>query len=76
MGRGNERAARAILEPLTEIGVDRGIAERAGRLRRNHGLALPDALIAATAIEAGLALITRNHRDFERVSRLRVRPEP
>ncbi len=43
------------------------VAEGAGRIRRETGLRLPDALIAATAIAHDLQLATRNGRDFERV---------
>jgi hypothetical protein len=61
-----------LLGPFVEHAVDARIAERAGRLRRNHGLRLPDALIAATALSFDLALLTRNRRDFEVVSGLRL----
>jgi prevent-host-death family protein len=40
-----------LLAPFREIPVDRTVAERAGRIRRESGIRLPDALIAATAIE-------------------------
>jgi hypothetical protein len=49
------------------------VAERAGRIRRESGIRLPDALIAATAIEHELGLATRNRPDFERVRSLRLR---
>lgn len=62
-----------LLGPFRELVVDRAIAERAGRIRRDSGVRLPDALIAATAIEHRLQLATRNHRDFEKVSGLRLR---
>jgi len=62
-----------LLAPFKEIQVDRAIAERAGRLRRDTGLRLADALIAATALEHGLALVTRNARDFAKASGLRLR---
>lgn len=48
------------------------IAESAGRIRRTADVALPDALIAATALEHGLAVLTRNVRRFARVDGLRV----
>lgn len=69
----DELAVQALLAPHSELEVERGIAERAGRLRRAIALSLPDALIAATALERGLELVTRNKRDFERVPDLRLR---
>lgn len=70
-----------LLATFQEIDVDRAIAERAGRLRRAAGIPGPDALIAATALERGLALLTRNARHFDRVSGLETHavldpPEP
>jgi predicted nucleic acid-binding protein len=62
-----------LLAPFRELPVDRGLAERAGRLRRETGVRLPDALIAATALEHKLSLFTRNRSDFERVPGLRLR---
>lgn len=62
-----------LLAPFREISVDRAVAERAGRLRRESGVRLPDALIAATAIEHKLSLFTRNRSDFEKIPGLRIR---
>ncbi len=62
-----------LLAPFRELPVDRDVAERAGRLVREFKIRLPDALIAASAIEHGLQLITRNIKDFERVRGLRIR---
>jgi toxin FitB len=64
---------RILLAPFRELEVGRVVAERAGRLRRETGIRLPDALIAATAIEHKLSLFTRNRADFEKVPGLRVR---
>jgi predicted nucleic acid-binding protein len=62
-----------LLAPFREIPVDRAIAERAGRIRWESELRLPDALIAATALEGRLALVTRNRSDFDQVRGLRFR---
>jgi predicted nucleic acid-binding protein len=68
-----ERRIRRLLEPMENLPVDAAIAERAGRLRRGTSRRLPDALIAATALEHRLTLVTRNIRDFEGVKGLRLR---
>ena len=62
-----------LLAPFREISVDRKIAERAGRVAREFGLRLPDAIIAATALEHHLQLATGNHKHFNLVRGLRVR---
>jgi predicted nucleic acid-binding protein len=72
-GRTNEARVEEFLAPFREIAVDRSIAERAGRLRRGSALRTPDALIAATAIEHGLELVTRNLRDFKDIRGLKLR---
>jgi predicted nucleic acid-binding protein len=69
----DERRVSRLLQPMIELPVDQPVAERAGRLRRNTNLRLPDALIAATALEHRLVLVTRNVRDFQDVKALRLR---
>jgi predicted nucleic acid-binding protein len=69
---GTDLAAQ-LLAPFRELAVDRSVAERAGRIVRESGVRLPDAIIAATALEHRLALATHNRRDFERVRGLRFR---
>ncbi len=66
-------AVTRLLAPFREIPVDRAIAERAGRIRREAGIRLPDALIAATALEHGLGLATRNRSDSASVRGMRIR---
>jgi predicted nucleic acid-binding protein len=69
----DERSIGIVLDAMREYAVDRAIAERAGRIRRRHGMRTPDALIAATAVEHDLTLVTRNTRGFVAVRGLKVR---
>jgi predicted nucleic acid-binding protein len=69
----DEDVVSLLLSAFEEIGVDRRVAESAGRVRRATGIRTPDALIAATALEHGCTLVTRNERDFRAVKGLRVR---
>ncbi|RBY78806.1 hypothetical protein DQ238_11410, partial [Geodermatophilus sp. TF02-6] len=64
---------RRLLGAMTEYSIDRQTADEAGRIRREAGIRLPDALIAATALIHSLTLDTRNLSDFRRVSGLRLR---
>jgi predicted nucleic acid-binding protein len=68
-----EETVQRLLEPFEEVPVDRPVAERAGRMRRSGGLRTPDALIAATALERQLVLVTRNTRDFQSARGLKLR---
>ena len=73
-GGRNESLVRLLLDPFRELGVDRAVAERAGRIRRESLIRLSDALIAATAMEQGLDLVSRNRCDFDRVEDLVTYP--
>jgi predicted nucleic acid-binding protein len=77
-GRANADPARRgallrFLQRWTKIEVSNPIAELAGDLCRTCGLAVPDAIVAATALRHGASLITRNVSDFRRVRGLKVR---
>jgi predicted nucleic acid-binding protein len=63
---------RELLAAMIELSVDATIAELAGVTRRRHELAMPDALIAATALAHHVPLMTRNHRHFQAVDGLEV----
>lgn len=69
----DEPAVEALLKRMGELDVDRAMARRAGRIKRETGLKIADSLIAATALEHQLPLMTRNHRHFERVAGLTLR---
>lgn len=71
-GRDEPELLRRFLSPLTELPVDSAIAQLAGRMRSETGIATPDALIAATALAHRLPLMTRNRRHFGRVADLHV----
>jgi predicted nucleic acid-binding protein len=64
--------ATALLDAFQLVAVDRVIADEAARIRREHGVKLPDALIAATALQLKLALVTANARDFQKIKGLQV----
>ena len=45
--------------------IDDTVAQAWGRMSAHRTLALPDALIGATALVYGLTVVTRNVRDFD-----------
>ena len=64
---------RTLLDAMVEVDVDRRVAETAGAIRRDHRLAMADAIVAATALGLGVPLVTRNARHFRGVTGLAVR---
>ncbi len=57
-----------ILKPFVEIAVDSQIIDRAILIRKTKRIKVPDAIIAATALERSCSLITRNTEDFKGIS--------
>ena len=72
-----QRIRAELLSRLTVLGLSENMAVMAGDLlalleRRGEPIGLPDALIAATALDAGLTMVTANTRHFRRVPKLKV----
>ena len=63
---------RQSLAGLPELGLDAEIAERAIALRRQRRMKLGDAMIAGTALEYEVPLVTRNEHDFKHITGLRL----
>ncbi len=75
----HEARFERFLEGVSVLGISRAVARRyaraAGDLRATGNLIpAPDLLIAATAIEHDLTLVTGNLRHFGRIPELRLLP--
>ncbi|MBI2410326.1 MAG: type II toxin-antitoxin system VapC family toxin [Candidatus Kerfeldbacteria bacterium] len=70
--RQEEKAIKAILEICNIIPVNTAIAERAAIFARKHNIGSMDMLIAATAIELGIPLMTYNTKDFKKIPFLKM----
>jgi len=70
---------KSRLKKLEIINLDQKITETAinmiERYAKSHGLHIPDALIAATAICRGIQLLTYNVKDFKFVEGIRLYSE-
>ena len=70
---------KSRLQKLEIIKLDQKITETAinmiERYAKSHGLHIPDALIAATAICRGMQLLTYNVKDFKFVEGIRLYSE-
>lgn len=71
-GRDEEQRIDAAVMLLEVIPVDRVVARHAGILARTRRRGKPDLLIAATALEHEIPLVTNNIRDFKHIPGLRV----
>jgi len=75
--KAEQRSVRQLVQRFEVLPTSEMISVRARNLTvryaRSHGLTIPDALIAATAIANRALLLTRNVRHFFFIPRLRVR---
>lgn len=55
---------KSFLSGFQIVAIDRPVSELAVTIRREHRIALPDAIIQASARAIGAILVTRNTRDF------------
>ena len=69
MRRGEEEKTERLIESFTVLPVTKEIARAAGHLklewaRKGRTLSVQDMIVAATALEHSLMLVTHNRKDF------------
>jgi predicted nucleic acid-binding protein len=62
--------AMRLLAYLEEIPLHESVVQWTITLRQQYRIRLPDALIAATALDRGFPLVTRNTQDFHTINGL------
>ncbi len=62
-----------ILETVSIIPLDSRIARMAAKVRQLYKLKTADSVIAATALFTGSILVTRNVKDFSKVTDLQIK---
>lgn len=62
--------AMRLLAYFDEIPLHEPVVQRTITLRQQHRIRLPDALIAATALDLGFPLVTRNMQGFHTINGL------
>lgn len=71
-----ERQLKELLGLFVEVDVTAEIIDKAITIRRSKRVRIPDALIAASALQTSSALITRNVDDFKKIVGLNmINPE-
>lgn len=70
-----KKMIKEMLEGIEIVIPTVDLAKKAGYLREKYQLSLPDAFIAALALEKNILLITLDKRDFSRIDGLKMRPE-
>jgi predicted nucleic acid-binding protein len=63
---------RTVVASTTELALDEEVIRRAIPLRQQKKMSLADAIIAATALEYGVPLVTRNVDDFQHIPGLEI----
>jgi toxin FitB len=62
-----EAALLAFIQSCPPYPLDDGVLQQAIRLRQQKKMKLGDAIIAATALEYEIPLVTRNEDDFKHI---------
>lgn len=61
-----------LIDMFQKVDVTSAIARRAGKIKRDYGMGVPDSIIAASAMSLNCKLFTRNIKDYETLRGLSV----
>ncbi len=68
----DEQLFETLFSHLQALPVSEAVLRKAASLRRGRKMKLGDAIIAATALESGCELVTRNEQDFRGLEGLHI----
>lgn len=68
----DELVEKFLKENFISIPYDQRLVKLAAQLRKTFKIKLPDAAIAATAIYTKTSLVTRDIKDFKKISQLKI----
>jgi predicted nucleic acid-binding protein len=61
-----------LLSQFNSVPFSREIEDQTIQLKRRHKIKLPDAIIAATALNQDALLVTRNMSDFQGIAEIKI----
>ena len=61
-----------VLSQFEKIPIDNPLVQVAGDFRRKYNVEIPDAIVAACAFVTDGILVTRNTKDFEKITEIKV----
>jgi predicted nucleic acid-binding protein len=64
--------SEAFISLATVIEINKNIIDTCIALRKSKRIDLPDAIIAATALNQNLIIVSRNTKDFENIEGLQI----
>ncbi|MBS7249249.1 MAG: type II toxin-antitoxin system VapC family toxin [Candidatus Freyarchaeota archaeon] len=71
--KSEQRIVERLLKIMHRVDVNSEIARKAGELRREYGVELPNAIIAATALILGAELVTRNIKHYKTIKKIKLK---
>lgn len=73
--KSEQRIVERLLKIMHRVDVNSEIARKAGELRREYGVELPNAIaiIAATALILGAELVTRNIKHYKSIKKIKLK---
>ncbi|MBD2133704.1 MAG: type II toxin-antitoxin system VapC family toxin [Dolichospermum sp.] len=72
LSKEEEQSIENLLSQFNTVPLSQEIENKTIQLKRNYKIKLPDAIIAATAINQNAILVTRNISDFQASTELKI----
>ncbi|AFZ03639.1 type II toxin-antitoxin system VapC family toxin [Calothrix sp. PCC 6303] len=72
LSENEKQSIEDLLSQFKSVPLSREIEDQTIHLKQRHKIKLPDAIIAATALNQDAFLVTRNVRDFQEIAGIKI----